>query len=186
MKMDIFFGNLFWGILIILIGISLVLKGFNVSIPLVKTFVAIVIIMFGIKILVGGYSRGKTHGINTNSMSGTTQEFTSVFSGSFYDFNNLDPKATEAEVSVVFGSARVKLPRDIEFDIESNAVFGSVILPQKTSAGIASGDALLNANAKRRVKIEANSVFGRLEFYLDPDQPVPVDSSKATGDSTAF
>lgn len=186
MKMDIFFGNLFWGILIILIGLSLVLRGFNVNIPLVKTFIAIVIIMFGIKVLVGGFTRSKPHGINTNSMTGNTQEFSSIFSGSYYDFGDLNPKAEEVEVTVVFGSARVKLPRDIEFDIESNAVFGSVILPQKTSGGIASSDAVLNANAKRRVRIEANSVFGRLEFYLDPDYVAPADSSKAPGDSTSF
>lgn len=186
MKMDIFFGNLFWGVLIMLVGMSLILKGFNIRIPVVTIFVAIVIIMFGFKILVGGFSKHKTHGIKTNSMTGTTQEFTSVFSGGFYDFSNLDPKATDAEVTVVFGSARVKLPRDIEFDIESNAVFGSVLLPDKSSAGIASSDAILNPNAKRRVRIEANSVFGRLEFYLDPDYVTPPDSTKAAGDSTAF
>lgn len=186
MKMDIFFGNLFWGILIMLVGMSLILKGFNIRIPVVTIFVAIVIIMFGFKILVGGFSKNKTHGIKTNSMSGSTQEFTSVFSGSFYDFNSLDPKAEEAEVTVVFGSSRVKLPQNIEFDIESNAVFGSVILPQKSSSGIASNDSVLNPQAKRRVKIEANAIFGRLEFYLDPDYRAPADSSKAPADSSSF
>ena len=31
--MNILFGHLFWGILVILIGVSLILKGFNISFP---------------------------------------------------------------------------------------------------------------------------------------------------------
>lgn len=38
MKMGIFFGNLFWGILLILWGASLILKSFGVSLPLAKIF----------------------------------------------------------------------------------------------------------------------------------------------------
>ena len=53
MKMDFIFGNIFWGLLIILLGLSIFLKGFNLHIPLVRVFIAIIIIMFGIKLLFG-------------------------------------------------------------------------------------------------------------------------------------
>ncbi|MDD2331344.1 MAG: hypothetical protein PHI68_01685, partial [Candidatus Cloacimonetes bacterium] len=51
--MSIFFGNMFWGILIILLGLSLILKDFNINIPLFKIFFGLIIILFGIKLLIG-------------------------------------------------------------------------------------------------------------------------------------
>ena len=54
MKMSFLFGHIFWGILLLLWGISLILKGFNiVDLPLVKIFIAVIIILFGLRLLFG-------------------------------------------------------------------------------------------------------------------------------------
>ncbi|HPS38079.1 MAG TPA: LiaF-related protein [Candidatus Cloacimonadota bacterium] len=180
MKMDILSGSLFWGILVILIGLSIILKGFNINIPLVKSFIAIVIILFGIKILVGSHHKTRHTGISSSSTTGRYTEFSNIFSSGNYDFSDLNPVTDNVEVTVVFGSATVYLPADIEFDFDSNAVLGSVILPGTTHAGITSQESSLNTGAKRRIHVEANSIFGRLEFIMKkPEQ------SKARADSSA-
>ena len=186
MKMGFLFGNLFWGIIVILVGISIILKGYGVNIPYFHILIAIVIIMFGLSILIGGFSKKKSHGINTNSKRGKTEEFTSVFADGSHDFGKLDPKTEKVGVTVVFGNMRVKLPSDIGFDFESNAVFGTVVTSGKSNAGIASSDVVVNPDAKRRVKVEANAVFGKLEFTLDPNYMSLSDSSKTAEDSTSF
>jgi small neutral amino acid transporter SnatA (MarC family) len=65
MRMNIFFGNLFWGILLILWGGSLILKTFNIHMPLAKIFFAVVIILFGLKLLLGDkitwFNSGRTY-----------------------------------------------------------------------------------------------------------------------------
>ncbi|MBP8704672.1 MAG: hypothetical protein KBI19_01620, partial [Candidatus Cloacimonas sp.] len=76
MKMDLIFGNIFWGLLIILLGLSIFLKGFNLHIPLVRVFIAIIIIMFGIKLLFGI----KTH--KYNKPKHYSRESTINYSGS--------------------------------------------------------------------------------------------------------
>lgn len=48
------FGPLYWGILLVVFGILLLLKGFKIiNLPLLKIFIAIVIITFGIRLLCG-------------------------------------------------------------------------------------------------------------------------------------
>lgn len=38
MRMNLFFGNMFWGILLVLWGASLILRTFNINMPLAKIF----------------------------------------------------------------------------------------------------------------------------------------------------
>lgn len=170
--MSIFFGNLFWGVLLILIGASIILRGFNINFPLVKIFIAIIIIMFGIKLLIGGWGI-KTHhsnGIKSVRDSGFRKEYSTVFASSQIDLRNVKQDSKDIEISAVFGSAEVILPADVAFDIETTAVFGASILPDNSSVAFGTENRILNQNASgRKVKIEGNAIFGRLEFRIDPN-----------------
>lgn len=188
--MDLFFGNFFWGILIILFGISLILKGFGINIPLVRVFFAIVIIMFGIKMLAGGKSHAKHRERSYskgNSMiySSNRQEYTMVFSSGTIDLSDLPADAKDLEITVVFGSATVLLPSDLRFDINNTSVFGATILPQKNQYGIGEGRQTLNPDSpNRKIVIESNAVFGRLEYQIVPSSR-PMDNTTAPTDTTA-
>jgi predicted membrane protein len=179
MKMDIFFGNLFWGILFVLIGLSIVLKSFGFKIPLVTTFIAIIIIMFGVKILIGAYKKPTGRGITTKEISASHREYTSVFSSSRVVLDDLTPQTKYVEVTAVFGSSTVYLPSNIDFEVESNAVFGSVVTPSKTESIIGSSRQNLG-EGKQKVRLEANAIFGRLEFIIQD-----VVNPAAPNDSTA-
>jgi predicted membrane protein len=165
MRMDFFFGNIFWGIMIILFGVSIFLRGFNINLPLMKVFFAIVIIMFGVRMLVGGGKprvHNRSYSSNRNSTvfySSGSQEYTMVFASGEIDLSDIQPDAKDMEITVVFGSATVILPSDLKFDIKPTAVLGSIVLP---NAGKFTG----SNKGEKNIGIEATSVFGRLEFAV--------------------
>jgi predicted membrane protein len=169
--MDFIFGNIFWGIVIILFGTSMILKGFNINLPLVKVFFAIVIIMFGVRMLIGGgkprIHRSKSNFSKSSSVlySRDDQEYTMVFTSGDIDLSELQPDAKDMEVTVVFGSAKVILPSDLRFDIRTTAVLGGIILPKTGHYGISENKTSLNPDSTSSpIRIEATSVFGRIEF----------------------
>ncbi len=161
MKMNFLFGPAFWGILIVLFGLSLILKEMGLNFPLVKVFIAIIIILFGIRLLVGGSCSIRTTNSRSSSVYHTgSSEYTVVFSSQTLDLTGVDPNSKPLEVSAVFGSGLVLLPDDINFEIESTAVFGGVDIPRKPDSAA--------ANPKGTVRIEATAVFGKLDFVYKP------------------
>lgn len=170
--MDIFFGNFFWGMLIILFGVSIFLKGFGLNLPLAKVFIAIMIIMFGIKLLIGGkthYKRSTNHNYRGSSMhfSSNRKEYTMVFSSGTIDLSDLPADAKDLEITVVFGSAIVLLPSDLRFDINASSVFGATVLPQKGQYGFGESNQIINPDSDgREIEIESTAVFGRMEYQI--------------------
>ncbi len=162
MKMNILFGHLFWGILIILIGVSLILKGFNISFPIFKIFIAIIIILLGVKLLIGGWGNTKHKEIPTKLYNATEREYNAIFAAQKLDLTNIEPDASPLEINAVFGSFVVELPDDINFDFSTTAFCGSIDLPKKT--------AMDEAKTRGTVKIDANAVFGKITFIISTHQ----------------
>lgn len=162
MKMDFIFSNIFWGLLIILLGLSIFLKGFNLHIPLVRVFIAIIIIMFGIKLLFGikahKYNKPKHYSReSTINYSSSRNEYNIIFSSGIIDLTDLPADAKDVEINVVFGSGTVILPDSIAFNINPTSVFGSTVLPPKRPE-----------LQGKPIDIESNVVFGRLEYKYAP------------------
>ena len=175
MKMNFLFGHVFWGVLLLLWGITLILRGFNiVNLPLVKIFIAIIIILFGLKLLVGGWGSHRGESFHGSILSAGSNEYTAVFASQTVDLTNLAPDSKPLEITAVFGSSYVKLPNDIDFEIQPTAVFGSAVVPPKP---------LMAKAPLGAVKIEANAIFGRGEFvYKEPKRTTP--AYKTAADST--
>jgi predicted membrane protein len=165
------FGGLFWGILIIVIGISIVMKhAFNIDFHLVRIFFGIIIILFGVKMITGWggkpHSKGKDIGIvRINDNNG---DYDVVFSDTTLDLtneilNNNVPK----EINVVFGSARILVPDSINLDISTTTVFGYTELPNRSNAGFGGGHYKIGSdNQKPTYRIETNTIFGSLIFEV--------------------
>ncbi|MCB5258453.1 MAG: hypothetical protein WC179_04415 [Candidatus Cloacimonadaceae bacterium] len=162
MKMNILFGHLFWGILVILIGVSLILKGFNISFPIFKIFIAIIIILLGVKLLIGGWGSTKKKDINVRTYTSTENEYNAIFAAQKLDLTNIEPDASPLEINAVFGSLQVELPDDIIFDYNTTACCGSIDLPENAPKD--------KTKARGTVKIEANAVFGKITFIVIPHQ----------------
>jgi len=160
MRMNFLFGNAFWGILLLLWGMSLILKEFGVNLPLVKVFIAVLIIMFGIRLLVGGFHKPRHTGIRSKTVTTSGKvEYTTVFAAQDIDLTDLKPDSPPLEITAVFGSAYVELPNDLEFEFEPTAVLGATVIPTRPSG---------SPPGKGIVKIEATAVFGRVEFAYKP------------------
>lgn len=160
--MNFFFGYPFWGLLLILWGVSLVLKSFGYHIPLGRVFLGIVIIAFGIKILVtsGKVSvRSKTtkHGNSYYKASGSG-DYNLVFSSGTIDLRELKEDSDDIEISVVFASATVILPEHLFFKIEQTSAFGTTSTRNVTN---------IAKKGVKAIKIESSCVFGTLEYVTE-------------------
>lgn len=178
MKMVVF-SNLFWGIIIILFGISVILKAMGVipGIPLFRIFIAVILIFWGINLLFG-FQKSCTQKFRNKAhvTSRVNNEYSVVFSSGTADLSNQDFKdGGYLEVTAVFGSNFVTLPGNVHFQINPTAVFGAVIIPGKMTP----------KNGLPTVFIEANAVFGRVEFEQRPYQTA-ADSSGFRGSDTSI
>lgn len=186
MKMGLFFGNLFWGVLLVLLGVSIILKGFGLSIPLVKIFLAILIIMFGVKLLLGGNKRNKWEHVKKYETRNRV-EYNSVFASQNIDLTHVKPGDKPIEITCVFGSSIVKLPDGVPFTINPTTVFGATIMPGTKYFGFGDEHVDLNdAAAGEKVNIEANCIFGRIEFEVAKTKQqasgTAPDSTKTSGE----
>lgn len=183
MKMGLFFGSLFWGILLILVGLSLILKGFGIHLPLVKVFIAVIIILFGIKLLLGGGGRAFGAGLFEDKKETATKvEYSTVFGAQTIDLCRGRVSDKPIKINSVFSSMKVVLPSNVEFDIKPTTVFGAMVLPNVQYYGFGDDAQTLNPGASDKpVSIEANCVFGRMEFVIKKVKP-PVE---VTPDTTA-
>ncbi|MGM0504252.1 MAG: YitT family protein, partial [Bacteroidota bacterium] len=88
--------GLFWGILLILIGLGIVIRVvFNIDFPLIKFIIAFFFIFIGIKILIGNYSFSHAE----------ADEDTTIFSES----KVLGQDENFKEYNVIFGSTIIDL-----------------------------------------------------------------------------
>ena len=132
--------GIFWGILLILIGLGIVIRVvFNINFPLIKFIIAFFFIFIGIKLLVG----------NFNFWEGRVDENTTIFSES--RINGCDEKYKE--YNVIFGSSVIDL-RDIDLsggskEIKINTIFGRT---------------LIKINDKTPVKIKADAAFASADL----------------------
>ena len=191
MRMNFFFGNIFWGILLLLWGASLILKTFNVNLPLAKIFLAVIIIMFGLKLLIGSSTKPvKKSGTIKGSyyMSNRSGEYTIVFSSGTIDLRDLQENVGDMEITVVFGRATVILPTHLNFDIEPTSVFGSTIMPDKSHYGFGGGRFQKGNETGRPIHIESTAVFGQLEYVFENvsqniNEPTATDTTATNSDS---
>lgn len=166
--MNFFFSGAFWGILLILWGLSLVLKAFfpSIRVPLGTIFVSICIIIFGIQLLLGGlgnkrnYSnRRVNNGISEHQSSGFHEELNVVFSNDTLNLQDIDVSEHDkyVEVNAVFGKAILYVASDIPIKLESSAVFGKVYKDSKLKLATSKDTALV---------IEAVAVFGSVDIIV--------------------
>lgn len=167
--MSFFASGAFWGVLIILWGLSLVLKSFfpKINIPMGSIFVAICFILFGVQLLMSsmGEKENKTSEINFKEGARVskhgTEEINVVFSSGVYDMTDIKNLETNRsmEINVVFGSATIYIAPETPVIIDGTAVFGKIY--KDTHLRLANKD-------EYALRIEANSVFSSVDIIVKP------------------
>jgi hypothetical protein len=180
-KMEGFiFSGLFWGIVVILIGISIVITAIfpGIKIPIIQVLIAFFFIYIGIKILTGGFKApaGKVDQNNVIFNEGTmhyggdnpAKEFNVVFGKGTTRLADaqLNDGANPVKITVVFGEGIVEIDPSVPMIIHTSASFASSIMPDKTinSFGSYTYQSPSYSKDKKHLDIQANVVFGELRF----------------------
>lgn len=170
--------KLFWGVVIILIGVSIIINHvFKIDFPLFKVIIALLIIWFGFSLLFGSFNFGKvSKGAYSNVFSGQEyapdridgdKEFNAVFGSAKIDLRNTEftSNDVEIEMNAVFGAIKVFMPKDIEVSVEASSAFGSVKGPGHRQDGLGEQRFTEGSSATgQRVRIEANAAFGSIQI----------------------
>jgi predicted membrane protein len=168
--------KLFWGIVIILIGFSMILNHvFKVDIPFFKVIIALVIIYFGVSMLMGSFGvkvskQGEHTSVFTtqrikSELIDRDEEFNCVFGNMEIDLRHAEIRGNEHELEInsVFGSTKVFLPEGVRFRLKSSAFLGNVKTPTGNQSSIGeSKTSLGDETAEKTIWIEANAVFGNI------------------------
>lgn len=168
--------GLFWGLLLLILGISLIIKVvFNVDFPIFKILLGLAIIFIGVKILFGRVliPEGKVGPTDTFfservfDMPEDNKEYTVVFGKGVYDFTNvnLGENDFDAEVSTVFGGAVIKIKEEMPVKIEADAVFAGAEMPDGNTAVFGSTRYVTPAyrSDSAALNIKVSVVFGGVE-----------------------
>ena len=175
MKMGILGSGLFWGIIFILLGLSIIIKVvFNIHIPVFRIVFAIFIIYLGINMLMGWSWKAEKY---PNKIYFSEQKFSTVdskdsyqvvFGKGFLDLSgiNKDQLPKKVIINTAFGGATVNLPKEIPVKIMATSAFGAIRMPDQNlvtfgkqtyqSRGVSSNEPAL--------EIIANVAFGGLEL----------------------
>lgn len=169
--------GLFWGALLLLMGIALIIKVvFNVDFPLFKILIGIFFIFLGLKVLFGRVliPEGKIGPHDTifservYDEPETGKEYSVVFGKGVYDFTHVDLSQGDfnVKVSTVFGGSIIKIDDSMPVRIDADAVFAGAELPDGNSAVFGSThyktDSYQSDSASLNIKVDV--VFGGVQI----------------------
>jgi predicted membrane protein len=166
--------GLFWGLILIAIGLSIIFKViFGISIG--RIIIAVVLILIGIKILIGKRSFDFSSNENdvifseryVTEFPQSGKEFNTIFGKTVFNFSDAaipTNKSLNLEFNTIFGSSELVLPPGLPVSIKAEAVFGSISLPNQNTAVFGSANYISDhdSSISKFVNIKANAVFGNM------------------------
>jgi len=168
-------GGFFWGLLLVIIGVSMIIKVvFHIDIPVFRIIIAFFFVFLGIKILTGNShpfsnNRGPNDVIFGESNvsyqnKDVPKEQNIIFGKGTLDLRQLDSTALPAqiEINTVFGSSEIYLNKSIQVRIKVDAVFSGATLPNNNTSAFGSSyyESPGFDNSKPFLYINVNVVFG--------------------------
>jgi len=141
MKMSIFSNGLFWGTLLILVGLSILLKlVFGISFPFFKILFGLLFIYIGVRLILGISSRNENEntsvfGTNWFKYDQNNLEQNIIFSKGFIDYTNADSQGVNqsAKIHVVFSDGTLVINESIPMKIKVSSVFSGTSFPDSTT-----------------------------------------------------
>lgn len=182
------FNGVFWSIFLILTGIIVVVKHlFRLNFITGRIIFGIFVLLIGVSLLFGGsFAFFGNHSIvnvsdkndiilgngyfssdevNTN---GSNAEYNIIFGSGTLDLSEITfPGGNDTrsiKVNCVFGSAEIRIPKNVQVRIKANSAFGRTELPDGSSTTFGERNYTNTDNQQMRslLEIETNSVFGSI------------------------
>lgn len=173
MKME---AGLFWGILLVVLGASLIFKViFNIQLPIFRIILAFVLIYFGFRVLFGNINRDENKNdiifseARVNNLNNQNREYNVIFGKGTFDFTNIEFNGNQPqpiELNTVFGNSVVRLNKDIPVKVKGETVFANLKFPNGNSSFFGETTFLSNKFDESRpyIYIKVSAVFGSVEF----------------------
>jgi predicted membrane protein len=170
--MGILFSALFWGILLILFGIWVILSAvFHINFPMGKILFALFFFYLGIVVITGGVKSKKTSTQAVFSESnmkfdGNNREMNIVFGRGVLDLTDASKfKTGTMEFNTIFGAGAIILGKDQPVKIRVDSAFSGAKFPDGNTVSFGSYSYTTPAfkEGKDALIIKANVVFGGLE-----------------------
>ena len=169
--MKYIFTRAFWGIIIVLMGILIILDNFGIDIHFSKFFWPALLIFIGLSMLFKPSRKNCCEGdiiMNdavSKAMNGK-KDYSVIFGQGEFDFTDMNPEKDEKfEVNVIFGKGTLKVKKGAAYRINSTSVFGEVTLPDgKSTAFSERVFETKNSKDEKVLNIEANAIFGSLKI----------------------
>jgi hypothetical protein len=170
--MDFIFTGLFWGVILILIGLSVILRTFfHIHIPFFRILVALFFIFLGIKVLTGFNKpirpdKGTTVFGDTRVPGPDQKEYSTIFGRSEIVLKQDSPVR---EVNSIFAETVLRVPSGVAAKIVCDAVFSGARFPDGTviSFGSYTWKSEGLDESKPHIVVRASSVFGGLAVIRD-------------------
>ncbi|MEK7766954.1 MAG: LiaF domain-containing protein [bacterium] len=164
----------FWGTLLILWGVSMIVETvFHVNIPFARIAFAFIVIAWGVQILTGwrwpGVSSSNRAVFSSADFGGKElqPEYAIVFGSGDVDLTGivLDRNGGRTAVRSVFSSTVVRVDPKKPVRVRVSAAFGEASLPggREVHLGEATWESASAKGSDRVLEIKAETVFGRLE-----------------------
>lgn len=143
---------------------------FKLHISLARIIIGVLFLAFGISMLLGGFSvKSDSDIIFSDAEIRVTQakkDYNVIFSNMVMDLSDIAEESIgeKVEINVVFGNAEVKIDPDIPTTIVVNSAFGSANTPDGSNIVFGDHTYTTGEGDTPVFRIEANVVFGNLEF----------------------
>jgi len=172
--------GLFWGVLLILIGLAAIFRVvFDVN--LFGVLFALFLIFVGVSMLIGKpwIFRHKQDDHHTLFDDRTVleqphdhEEYNVVFGRSVYDFRNIkfpDNEPIRIKINTVFGNSVIRISKDTPVKIKSDAVFAGATMPDGNTVAFGSIQYATDTFgvALNQLVIDAPVVFGAVQVKAE-------------------
>jgi hypothetical protein len=177
MKMMNLVDGIFWGIVLIALGVWFLVRRYvPVTIPVIRIIIAVLFVYLGVRVLIRGPSiRDKNTVVFSQSEMSYGKgekgnEYNMIFSSGNVDLTGVPvgESSVSAEVNVIFGSGTLRVSPTVPTRVHMSAAFGSVHGPDGGS--VAFGDKVYTTPAYKpgapALEVRAAAVFGSLRIEL--------------------
>ncbi|MGZ3772508.1 MAG: hypothetical protein ACXVCY_17615 [Pseudobdellovibrionaceae bacterium] len=175
--------SMFWGVFIILVGLSVLLGAiFGINIPVFKILFGLFLVYVGIKIILGTFSwdfsmkaekRSSDHeAVFANAQfaypnAKSAKEYVTVFGNSRLDLTSITADQNiELESVTVFGESEILAKKGTPLRIESNTIFAKSELPGKNVSAFGQFNYSTPGlkDNEHALTLKATAVFGNLKI----------------------
>jgi len=176
LQMGFLFSAVFWGVVLVIIGLSVILKAvFNIDIPVFRVVSALIIIYVGVRLLLGpSIFRSKATAIFSDvetKVDSLASEYNIIFGKGDFDISGADlgGKPRTVKINTIFGQGIIRLGSNLPVRIDAEAVFGEALMPDQKSAvfGKTKFESSGMDETKPFLTIKAKTVFGSTIFKTD-------------------